>query len=291
MAAWVYPVIDPVAFRLGPLAVRWYGLAYVAAFIAAALILRSLNRRWDVGLTSEQQVDIVLAAVIGVIVGGRLGYVLFYGGLDYLREPLRILATWDGGMSFHGGLVGILLAGWFVARRMKISFLRICDIGAVGTPVGLLLGRISNFVNGELWGRETTVPWAMVFPSGGPLPRHPSQLYEAFLEGFVLLVVMLVLSRRKRADGFMVGVLLTLYGVFRIAVEFVREPDFQLGFIVGPITMGQLLSVPMVFVGAWLVWRALTRRDETVVLDAEVGMPTDAESEPDESGNQLPPQI
>ncbi len=279
MAALIYPAIDPVAFRLGPLAIRWYGLAYVAGFVVAAYILRRLNRRWDVGLTSEQQLDIVLAAVIGVIVGGRLGYVLFYGGTEYLREPLRILATWDGGMSFHGGLAGILLAGWYISRRLHIPFLRLCDLGAVGAPVGLFLGRLTNFVNGELWGRETSVPWGMVFPSGGPHARHPSQLYEAFLEGLVLLTVMLVLSRRKRADGYMLGMLLTLYGVFRIAVEFLREPDLQLGFIAGPFTMGQLLSLPMVLVGVWLLWRALTGRSETrTAAPVAAGAAEDAES-------------
>jgi phosphatidylglycerol:prolipoprotein diacylglycerol transferase len=279
MAALIYPAIDPVAFRLGPLAIRWYGLAYVVGFVVAAYILRRLNRRWDVGLTSEQQLDIVLAAVIGVIVGGRLGYVLFYGGTEYLREPLRILATWDGGMSFHGGLAGILLAGWYISRRLHIPFLRLCDLGAVGAPVGLFLGRLTNFVNGELWGRETSVPWGMVFPSGGPHARHPSQLYEAFLEGLVLLTVMLVLSRRKRADGYMLGMLLTLYGVFRIAVEFLREPDLQLGFIAGPFTMGQLLSLPMVLVGVWLLWRALTGRSETrTAAPVAAGAAEDAES-------------
>jgi len=264
MAELLYPVLDPVAFRLGPLSVRWYGLAYVAGFIAAGLILRRLNRRWNVGLGSEQIVDAVLAAVIGLIVGARLGYVIFYGGAEYFREPLKVFATWDGGMSFHGGLAGILIAGWVVSRRLNVPFLRLCDLGAVGAPVGLMLGRLTNFVNGELWGRTTSVPWGMVFPSGGPNARHPSQLYEAFLEGFVLLVVMLVLSRRKRADGFMLGTLLTLYAVFRILVEFVREPDLQLGFIAGPITMGQILSVPVLVAGVWLLWRAVCGREDPV---------------------------
>lgn len=280
MAALIYPAIDPVAFRLGPLVVRWYGLAYVAGFIAAGLILRRLNRKWEVGLTTDQIVDIVLAAVIGLIVGARLGYVIFYGGVEYLKEPLKILATWDGGMSFHGGLVGILIAGWVVARRLKIPFLRLCDLGAVGAPVGLLLGRLTNFINGELWGRVTTVSWGMVFPSGGPMPRHPSQLYEAFLEGVVLLTVMLLLSRRKRADGFMLGMLLTLYGTFRILVEFVREPDLQLGFVAGQFTMGQLLSVPVLLGGVWLLWRAVTGRSEPEPEVIKTGISDGIESEP-----------
>lgn len=279
MAALIYPAIDPVAFRLGPLVVRWYGLAYVAGFIAAGLILRRLNRTWEIGLTTDQIVDIVLAAVIGLIVGARLGYVIFYGGVEYLKEPLKIFATWDGGMSFHGGLVGILIAGWVVARRLKIPFLRLCDLGAVGAPVGLLLGRLTNFINGELWGRVTTAPWGMVFPSGGPMPRHPSQLYEAFLEGAVLLTVMLVLSRRKRADGFVLGMLLTLYGTFRILVEFVREPDLQLGFVAGQFTMGQLLSVPVLLGGVWLLWRAVTGRSETVSEGIEIEASSERQSE------------
>ncbi|MCE5203649.1 MAG: prolipoprotein diacylglyceryl transferase [Coriobacteriales bacterium] len=255
MAYFDFPDLNPIAFTVGPLAVRWYGLAYVAGFVAAGALLDRLNRRWQVGLTRDQEIDLVLAAVIGVIVGGRLGYVLFYGGSEYLRHPLNIFATWNGGMSFHGGLVGILLAGWIMARRFGVPFLRLADMGAVGAPIGFLLGRLTNFVNGELWGRVTTLPWGVVFPGAGPLPRHPSQLYEAFLEGLVLFVILLTLSRKKRADGFMLGTLLLLYGVFRIAVEFAREPDVQLGFIAGPFTMGQLLSVPMLVAGAWLLWR------------------------------------
>lgn len=269
LAALVYPVIDPVAFRLGPLAVRWYGLAYVAGFVAAALILRRLNREWKIGITDDQQIDIVLAAIIGVIVGGRLGYVLFYGGSEYLREPLRIFATWDGGMSFHGGLVGILVACWFVSKRVGISFLQLADLGAVGAPIGFLLGRITNFVNGELWGRVTDAPWGMVFPTGGPLPRHPSQLYEAFLEGFVLFVVLLWLSRRKRPEGLIFGVLLSGYAISRILVEFVREPDLQLGFIAGPFTMGQLLSLPMLALGVWIIWRARSAEKKPIASAKE----------------------
>ncbi|MHB1341733.1 MAG: prolipoprotein diacylglyceryl transferase [Coriobacteriia bacterium] len=257
MAAFAFPNLDPIAFTVGPLVVRWYGLAYVAGFLLAALVLNRLNRRWEIGLTKDQQLDVVLAAVIGLIVGARLGYVLFYGGTEYLKEPIRILATWSGGMSFHGGLVGILFAGWIMSRRLKVPFLRLTDMGAVGAPIGLFLGRLTNFVNGELWGRVTDAPWGVVFPSGGPLPRHPSQLYEALLEGLVLFVVLILLSRKKRADGLILGVMVSLYGIFRITVEFFREPDIQLGFIAGPFTMGQLLSLPMVVVGVWLIWRAL----------------------------------
>lgn len=260
VASIAYPAIDPVAFSLGPLSVRWYGLAYVVGFILAALVMRSLSRRWDVELSTDDLLDIVLVAVVGLVVGARLGYVLFYGVGAYWSEPLSVLAFWDGGMSFHGGLVGVLIAGAVIAKRKGVSALRLFDMGAVGAPLGLFFGRIANFVNGELWGRVTDAPWGMVFPRApGGLPRHPSQLYEAALEGLILFVVMWLLSRRKRGDGFMIGAMVALYGVFRIVVEFFREPDLQLGFIAGGLTMGQILSVPMVLVGVWLVWRASKR--------------------------------
>ncbi|HEX9092500.1 MAG TPA: prolipoprotein diacylglyceryl transferase [Coriobacteriia bacterium] len=256
MAAWVYPAIDPVALRIGPVAVRWYGLAYLAAFLFGWWLLARLDKRWRLQLSADDMSTVLLGAVIGVIVGGRLGYVLFYGAGGYWREPLRILQIWDGGMSFHGGLAGALLAGVVVSRMLKFPFLTLCDIGAIAAPVGFGLGRLANFVNGELWGRVTTAPWGMVFPGAGPLPRHPSQLYEAALEGAVLLTIMLVLSRRRRADGELLGWLLVLYSVFRIAVETVREPDVQIGFLLGGVTMGQLLSLPMLAAGVWLLVRA-----------------------------------
>ncbi|MDO9556719.1 MAG: prolipoprotein diacylglyceryl transferase [Coriobacteriia bacterium] len=253
-----YPHIDPVLLRIGPLALRWYGLAYVLGFVGAGLLMRRLNRTWKMGLSGDDQLDIVLVAVVGLIVGARVGYMLFYDLSGLLKAPLSIFALWDGGMSFHGGLIGILLAGWLIRKRVDVPFLRLADMGAVGAPIGLFLGRLGNFINGELWGRTTNVPWAMVPPYGGA-PRHPSQLYEAILEGLVLFLVMLVLARKRRSDGFQVGVMLALYGVFRIAVEFVREPDAQLGFILGPFTMGQLLSLPVLLAGIWLGWRALRK--------------------------------
>jgi phosphatidylglycerol:prolipoprotein diacylglycerol transferase len=256
MAAIAFPNIDPVALRLGPFAVRWYGLAYLVAFLASWYILKVLDERWSLGLGPDGRVTTIFAAVIGVIVGGRLGYVLFYNLPMYLAHPILIPQIWDGGMSFHGGLAGIMLAGAWVSHHYKVPYLRLCDVGAVGAPVGFFFGRIANFINGELWGRVTTAPWGVVFPGAGPLPRHPSQLYEAFLEGLVIFVVMLVLVRKRRPDGFLIGWMLTLYGVFRIFVEFFREPDIQIGFLPGGITMGQLLSVPVLIVGVWLIWRA-----------------------------------
>lgn len=259
LASIAFPQIDPVALRIGPLAVHWYGLAYVAGFVGAALILRRLARRWSLVFSDDDVLNIVLAAVLGVVVGGRLGYVLFYGGAYYASSPLRALAIWDGGMSFHGGLIGILLAGVVMARIMKMPLLTLYDMGAVGAPIGFGLGRAANFINAELWGRETLAPWGMVFPGAGPMPRHPSQLYEAFLEGVVLLALMLWLSSKlpPRPRGELVGWLLGLYGAFRISVEFFREPDVQLGFVAGGwLTMGMLLSVPMVVAGVALVLNA-----------------------------------
>jgi phosphatidylglycerol---prolipoprotein diacylglyceryl transferase len=257
MASLSFPAIDPIALRLGPLTVRWYGLAYVAGFLVAWWILKVLDERWGIGLGPDGRMVTVLAALVGVVVGGRLGYVIVYGVGAYFADPLRILAVWDGGMSFHGGLVGVLLAGVWVARRYRVPFLVLCDVGAVAAPAGLLFGRVANFVNGELWGRVTTVPWGVVFPAAGALPRHPSQLYEAGLEGLVLLAVMLVLARKRRADGFLVGWMIALYGVFRIFVEFFRQPDVQIGFLPGGVTMGQILSLPMVVAGVWLIVRAV----------------------------------
>lgn len=261
MAAYMFPALDPIALQIGPFAVRWYGLAYMIGFLAGWWILTVLDERWRLGLGPDGRAAAILAAVIGVIVGGRLGYVAFYGAGVYWREPVRILQMWDGGMSFHGGLVGILLAGVWVSRRYGVSFLRLCDAGAVAAPIGLLLGRLANFVNQELWGRVTSVSWGVVFPraplvGGLNLPRHPSQLYEAGLEGLVLFAVMVLLARRERPEGTLVGWLLILYGVFRIFVEFFREPDVQITFLPAWVTMGQLLSIPVLLAGVWLVVRA-----------------------------------
>lgn len=262
VAAIVFPQIHPVAFSLGPLTVHWYGLAYLAAFVGSILLARWLVRRWQLNLSDDDLLTILLAAVIGVMLGARLGYVLVYGGGYYLENPLEILSVWDGGMSFHGGLAGILIAGAIVARMFRMPWLTLCDIGSVGAPIGFGLGRISNFINAELWGRATDVPWGVVFPDAGSLARHPSQLYEAALEGAVLFTVMLVLARKlpPRPRGEMLGWLLVLYATFRIFAEFFREPDAQLGFLLGGVTMGQLLSAPMLIAGVWLVWWARKRQ-------------------------------
>lgn len=256
-AAIVFPALDPIAVRLGPIAIRWYGIAYLMGFLGAAVVIRWLVARWKLNISDDDLLNIVLAAVIGVVVGGRLGYVLFYGDGYYWANPGRIAALWDGGMSFHGGLVGILVAGAVVAVTLRIPWLTLCDLGSVGAPIGLFFGRLANFVNQELWGRVATVPWAVSFPLAGGSPRHPSQLYEALLEGVVLFVLMVVLATRRPAPvrGVIFGVLMASYGVFRIFVEFYREPDAQMGFLAVGATMGQVLSVPLVVAGvAMVIW-------------------------------------
>jgi phosphatidylglycerol:prolipoprotein diacylglycerol transferase len=266
LAAIAFPAIDPIAFRVGPFAVRWYGIAYLLGFLGAYLVMRWLIGRWRLNISDDDQLTIVLAAVVGVVLGGRLGYVLFYGDGYYWSHPAQILALWDGGMSFHGGLIGILVAAAVIALTMRIPWLTLCDLGSVGAPIGLFFGRIANFVNQELWGRVTTVPWGVVFPGAGSAPRHPSQLYEALLEGAAVFVVMLVLAARRDPPprGVLFGVLLSLYGVFRISVEYLREPDSQIGLLRWGMTMGQALSAPLILGGVaivvWSLWRDLPQQ-------------------------------
>jgi phosphatidylglycerol:prolipoprotein diacylglycerol transferase len=255
-----YPDIDPVAFEIGPLAVRWYGLTYILGFALTALIVWDLIKRWDLPLTSSDVLDMVIAAAAGVLVGARLAHVVTHDVLSYLDEPLSILAVWDGGMAFHGGAIGLAVAGYFMARRLKVSFLTLSDMVVVGAPLALFFGRLANFVNGELWGRVTDAPWGMVFPGAGPDPRHPSQLYEGFLEGLVVFVLLFALSRKRRPEGVLTGLFLVLYGVFRAGAEFFREPY---SLVLGPLTGPQLLSVPMIAIGVWLLWRAWRDRSET----------------------------
>ena len=249
----IYQSLDPVAFSIGPVTVRWYGIAYVLGFLCAALILWRTARRWRVRVDDDALMTIMLCAILGIILGARLGYVLIYNPGYYFSHPLQILALSQGGMSFHGGLIGCLLSGIVAARLTGIPYLTLADLGAIAAPVGLFFGRCANFVNGELWGAVTDLPWGVVFGgSAGELARHPSQLYEALLEGVLIFIVLFALSRRTpaRPRGTFLGVFLVLYGVFRILVEFVREPDAQLGYLWGGwLTMGQVLSAPLVVVG------------------------------------------
>lgn len=251
----VYPEIDPVAIQIGPLAVHWYGLMYVLAFLAAWLLLiwRGRSPYWD--WSKDEISDFVFYAALGVVLGGRLGYVLFYNLPYYLAHPVEIFAVWQGGMSFHGGMLGVIVAGYLYTRKLGKSFLHSADFIVPVVPIGLGLGRLGNFINGELYGRVSNAPWAMVFPGGGPWPRHPSQLYELLLEGVLLFLLLWLYSARPRPRGAVFGLFLAGYGTFRFLVEFTREPDVQLGFIVGDFTMGQLLSLPMAILGlAIMAW-------------------------------------
>jgi phosphatidylglycerol:prolipoprotein diacylglycerol transferase len=230
-------------------------MMYLAGFAVGYFILRHLTSRRETAFKRDQIVDFLTYAALGVVVGGRLGYVLFYNLGHYLSHPLDVFALWHGGLSFHGGFVGVILVGAWFARRRGLTFYDIADLVAVPLPIGLGLGRLGNFINGELFGRVTQVPWCMMFPHGGPVCRHPSQLYEAFLEGLVLFLCLWILARKPRPPGFMFWSFAALYGLFRFLVEFTREPDAQLGLIFGFLSMGQLLSLPMALLGGWIVWR------------------------------------
>lgn len=255
----VHPNIDPVAFSIGPffsigpLQVRWYGLMYLAGFAAAWWLgLRRISKGLA-PVTRQQFDDMLFFAVIGVILGGRLGYILFYKPAEYLAHPLKIFAVWEGGMSFHGGLLGVMLAMAFVARRHKIGYLRLMDFVAPLCPLGFATGRMGNFINGELWGRVTDLPWGMVFRGAGDAPRHPSQLYEFALEGIALFVLLWWFSSKPRPAGQVSGLFLLGYGAFRFIAEFGREPDSFLGFLALGMTMGQWLCLPMIAGGIWLL--------------------------------------
>lgn len=258
-----FPQFDPVIVQIGPLAIRWYGMMYLAGFAAAYGLIRHLCRLRQHPLTKEGVSDLLFYGVIGVIVGGRLGYVLFYNPEWYLSHPLEIPAVWQGGMSFHGGLLGVIVAALLFCKRRALPVLLTGDILTTAATVGLGLGRVGNFINAELWGRVSDVPWAMVFPGGGPLPRHPSQLYEAILEGPVLLALLYLMHRRKVCEGAIFFSFFLGYGCFRFVVEFFRQPDAHLGFLWGGATMGQLLSLPMMLVGLLgLIWAS--RRNKNV---------------------------
>jgi phosphatidylglycerol:prolipoprotein diacylglycerol transferase len=248
-----YPQIDPVLIHLGPLQVRWYGLMYVAGFIACYLLVRHQIRRYKLTRLADHFENLNLVLILSLVLGARLGYVLFYNPGYYLENPQDILATWQGGMSFHGGLAAMLAGGLIFCHRTGLPFWQTADVYVVTFPIGLGLGRLGNFINGELYGRVSDVPWAMVFPTGGPLPRHPSQLYEAFLEGLVLFALLWFIKnrywRQRWPSGSLLALFLLFYGLFRSFVELFRQPDAQLGFFFNFLTMGQLLSSLMIATG------------------------------------------
>jgi phosphatidylglycerol:prolipoprotein diacylglycerol transferase len=262
-----FPAFDPVLIEIGPFAIRWYALAYVFGILLGWLYGRAIirNERLWGGPAPMKLIDFddfILWVTGGIILGGRIGYVLFYNFEYFAENPLEVFQVWHGGMSFHGGFIGCVLAVVLFACTRKIAILSLGDVVCAVAPIGLFLGRIANFINAELWGRPTDVPWAVVFPGAGPMPRHPSQLYEAFLEGLVLFLVLWLLTRAGalKRPGLLTGSFAVGYGIARIICEFFREPDPQLGFLWGGLTMGMVLSVPLILAGAGFIVAALLRR-------------------------------
>ena len=251
----VHPQFDPVALHLGPLAIRWYGLMYVVGF-ALGLILgrRRIKTQPQCGWTLSELDDAMFYIVLGVILGGRLGYVFFYKLADYLHEPIKIFYVWEGGMSFHGGFLGVIFVLWLFSRKYHKHWFAMTDFIAPLVPLGLGAGRIGNFLNGELWGRPADFPWAMIFPQVDNIPRHPSQLYEFALEGVALFVILWLYSAKPRPLGAVSGMFLIGYGLFRFVVEFTREPDYFLGLLALNLSMGQWLSLPMILGGIWMIY-------------------------------------
>jgi len=249
-----YPTINPTIVKIGPLQIRWYGIMYVLAFLASYFLVKYQIRKKRLPIDTNTINDLFLFLIIGLIVGARLGYTVFYNLPFYLSHPLKLFAVWEGGMSFHGGLIGIILAGLLFLKKRKASFWEFADLICVTAPIGLGLGRLGNFINAELYGRVTNLPWGMIFPSGGILPRHPSQLYELFLEGILLFIVLWLIKDFHFKKGTLFCLFLILYSVFRFFIEFFREPDPQLGFLFSFITMGQILSIVMCVSGVILLF-------------------------------------
>ena len=254
--------IDPVIVSIGPFAIRWYGMMYILGFVIAYFMIKLEVKRKRINFTTQDINDFILCLAFGLIIGARIGYVVFYNLSYYIKVPLKIFFVWEGGMSFHGGLIGAIIVGFLFLKKRKIRFYDLADIVIVPVPIGLFLGRIGNFINGELYGRPTTVPWGLVFPHGGPMPRHPSQLYEALFEGCILFVLLWYLSRREWPKGFIFWSFFIFYGIFRFNVEFFREPDSHLGFVLGFLTRGQILCIPMVILGIFMTYWLAKRQKE-----------------------------
>lgn len=263
-----FPDINPVALQIGPLSIRWYALAYITGVVlgwrhALTLAKRNPAKRNPKGPSPAQYDAVVSWIILGILLGGRIGYILFYNLDHYLANPIEIFMLWRGGMAFHGGLLGVITATWIFCRKEKIRYFAFTDILACVVPIGLFFGRIANFINGELFGRVTDSPLGMIFPHGGPLPRHPSQLYQAGMEGIALFTILNILAytgNLQKREGFLSGMFLLLYAIFRSIGELFREPDAQIGFLFGGITMGQLLSFPMILFGLLLIVRSLGKK-------------------------------
>jgi len=248
-----YPNIDPVLIHIGPFQLRWYGLMYILGFIFSYGIMIHVSRLKRYNMYKTDIEDLLAGCIMGLIAGARIGYCLFYNFWYYIYNPLKIFAVWEGGMSFHGGLIGVILAGWIYSRKRDKPFWMIADLGAISAPPGLFFGRIGNFINAELYGRATDMPWGIIFPGGGDFPRHPSQIYEALLEGVVLFIILYLVNKKNHVHGLIVATFLIIYGIMRFFIEFFREPDAQLGFIIGPFTMGQVLCFAMIMLGGFLL--------------------------------------
>jgi phosphatidylglycerol:prolipoprotein diacylglycerol transferase len=249
-----FPRIDPEIVRVGPLAIRWYGMMYLLGFGASYLLVKFQMRKKGLDLGKDFLGSLYSYLVLGLLIGARLGYVVFYNFSYYAVHPLEIFAVWQGGMSFHGGIIGSVIAGILFCRKIRHDFWEIADLVVATAPIGIGLGRLGNFINGELYGRVSDLPWAMVFPSGGPFPRHPSQLYEFLFEGVVLFIVLWTLKNRGFRPGVLTGVFILLYGFLRFIIEFFRQPDPQIGFVLGPFTMGHILCSAMILIGSALVY-------------------------------------
>lgn len=261
-----FPIIDPIIFSIGPVALRWYGMMYLVGFIAAMFIANKAADKSAGVWTREQVSDLLFYSFLGVIIGGRAGYVLFYQFEYFLADPLYLFQIWQGGMSFHGGLIGVITAIFIFARKSNKQFLAVGDFVAPLVPIGLGMGRLGNFINAELWGRQTDVPWAMVFPTDSlQVPRHPSQLYEFFLEGLVLFIILYLITRKPRTLGLASGTFLIGYGVFRTIVEFFREPDAHLGLYFSFISKGQILSIPMILVGILVIYLGYISQEKSAI--------------------------
>jgi len=263
-----FPVIDPIIFSIGPVALRWYGMMYLIAFLGAMFLANKAADKSAGQWTRDQVSDLLFYGFLGVILGGRIGYVLFYQWEYFLADPLYLFQIWQGGMSFHGGLLGVILAVYIFSRQSGKSFLSVGDFVAPLVPLGLGMGRLGNFINAELWGRQTDVPWAMVFPTDAlQLPRHPSQLYEFFLEGVVLFIIMYIITRKPRTLGLASGSFLIGYGVFRTIVEFFREPDAHLGLYFSFISKGQILSIPMILIGMLVIYLGYLSQEKSAITN------------------------